>query len=118
MALVLGTSACTSSPTTSAPLASTQVEHEHYLVEASRGPCDATTCAVSATVTPKGHYHVNAEYPHRFVAEGVAVTDVSADVDPAKLVVTAKAPSSASLRLFMSVCSDEKCLIEKVPLPL
>jgi hypothetical protein len=114
----------TATATESTVAATAKVEHEHYVVVASRGPCDGPSCLMSATVTPKAPYHVNAEYPHRFVADGVAMSDASATVAPASLTVRATMPAppsttaTISLRLFMSVCSDEKCLIEKVPLTL
>lgn len=85
---------------------------------------------VIVTATPP--YHVNAEYPHRLVLEGDGLTD-DVFTDAGAFVVDGPIkghwrrrfpwPAGADSftvagRFFTSVCSDEKCIIEKVPLTL
>jgi hypothetical protein len=85
------------------------------------------TAKVLITLLPKAPFHVNAEYPHRFkVASLQGATTPSPVVarDPAKLTpsklelevpIVAGQPGVGSLEgeVALSVCTDEKCLMEK-----
>jgi hypothetical protein len=131
LALSAAASSCTSAtappaaPTATHDVAVVTVAHEHYTVRGELERCKAAPCAIRATVTPKAPFHANAEYPHRFVSDddGVLSDGAVAPIGPdgllrvsAQLQKPAGAPFQG--RLFMSVCSDEKCLIEKVPLSM
>jgi hypothetical protein len=82
--------------------------------------------AVRVVLEAKAPYHPNAEYPHKFkldpapaslgypqgVVKGMKVTDQRGVLE---LPVQAKSPGTATVSgsLSFSVCTDERCLIEK-----
>ncbi|MGC4066091.1 MAG: hypothetical protein QM784_15855 [Polyangiaceae bacterium] len=82
---------------------------------------------VKLALTAKPPFHVNAEYPHRFKVISVANGKAGADLvtrDPAKLSpsslevlvpVTAAGSGKGELvgELSFSLCTDDKCLMEK-----
>ena len=82
-----------------------------------------TSCEAQVVVTALGGYKVNAEYPHKFVAE--ASTDLAVEgtgtftVDDAgrgMMTIRYRPAKSGTLTmsgtLKLSVCTDEECKIE------
>jgi hypothetical protein len=82
---------------------------------------------VSVALSAKAPYHVNAEYPHRFKvlsAKGASVVSPTVTVDSSKLTparLTLDVPVSLTQagsgevlgEMAFSVCTSEKCLMEK-----
>jgi hypothetical protein len=85
------------------------------------------TGALVITLSPKAPFHVNAEYPHRFKVsstKGGNAPSSTVNRDPAKLkpnqleLLVPVVPSQAGGgelegELSFSVCTEEKCLMEK-----
>jgi hypothetical protein len=96
----------------------------YRLDAAPQPPCAATApCELRLVLTALGDFHVNAQYPHKFVGDvvpGIAVEGTSAlTIDGPKtgtLVVRFRAaqPGAAKLRgtFKLSVCNDDRCEIE------
>ncbi len=128
LALFCALSACSTSTTSTMARTTTTVAHEAFDVEVSAQECNSARCDIDFVVRAKAGFHVNADYPHRFVKDedkGVDVADVkaaSSTEHEKKLTATyARTASAATLirgRLFLSVCTDDRCLIEKVPISL
>jgi hypothetical protein len=88
--------------------------------------------SVAVTLTPKGGYHINAQYPYKFklsdpAPEGVtfpkailARADGSFEEKKGSFRVpfVAAKPGKVTVggTLYLSVCSDANCIIEKEPL--
>ena len=98
-----------------------------YRVDAKPlAPCSAgATCEAQLVLTALGDYHVNGDYPTKFVADATASADVTVDsqgtftLDGAKrgtLTVRFKPakPGPAQLvgTIKLSVCNDDNCEIE------
>lgn len=133
-----GAAATTSSMPTAARAAvvprGPRVEQAAYIATlAARGVYTAEGPAeVVVAVVPKPPFHINAEYPHKFTVQ------IRDGVTPAKEVVTPNAAQVTLQRLEIpvsltpvragvatvggelkfSVCTDERCLLEKQELSL
>lgn len=92
-------------------------------------PCaSGSTCEARVVLTALGDYHVNKDYPFKFVGDPAAVPvdgDGSFAVDGAKrgtltIKFRAAAPGSAKVvgNFKLSVCSDDTCEIESPKLEL
>jgi hypothetical protein len=120
--------------------ASPHADGEHFSVDAALvGACAAgSECAIAIKVTVRDEYHVNPEYPHKFIAQDSAGVEFLGK-DPAKKNTFSKAagdfvssdPKSGLLTvrfksqagsptiqgtLKLGVCSDQNCLIPSVDL--
>lgn len=122
--------AATVTPASQAVAAAGAVENPHYTAKLSvSGPCKkGETCTALVTVEAKGGYHINEKYPYRFKlsepAPGVSYPksvigreDGSFSQTRAELRVPFVAENAGEVKvggtLSFSVCSDEKCLIDK-----
>lgn len=108
--------------------AGTKAEKDEYVAEIkSGGECKANAaCTVVVTVTPKGSYHVNKEYPHKFkltdpAPDGVTyaktvLTKDDAALDEKKVTFTATfTPTKAGTvtiggKIHLGVCADTSCI--------
>lgn len=117
-------------PLGAAPQASS-VDNANYTVRFTvEGPCKkGETCTALVTVEAKGGYHINDKYPYRFkvaepAAPGVSYPKPVVGRDEgtftekkAVLRVPFVAANAGEAKvggtLSFSVCSDEKCLIDK-----
>jgi hypothetical protein len=110
-----------------APLA----EKQFYRVDAKPlAPCPVnTTCEAQLVLTALGAYHVNDEYPTKFVAdpasgvrvEGEGTFAISGEKHGTMRVrFTPTAPGAAKLvgTFKLSVCSEENCEIESPKIAL
>jgi hypothetical protein len=113
---------------------------DHFSVDAAPiGACGpGAECAIAIKVTVRDEFHVNPDYPHKFITQDVAGVEFLGK-DPAKKNVFSKAagdfvssdPKSAVLTvrfksqagsptiggtLKLGVCSDQNCLIPSVDL--
>jgi hypothetical protein len=94
---------------------------------ATCGRAAAAPCAVELRLNALGGFHVNRDYPFKFVAEpspGVAhepdpglafVDDQTAAMTVRFRAAAGEGPVRVLGTLKLSVCSDEKCVIEDVP---
>lgn len=85
------------------------------------------TAKLLITLLPKSPFHVNAEYPHRFKVgslQGATTPSTTIARDPAKLApakleievpIVASRTGMGALEgeVALSVCTDDKCLMEK-----
>lgn len=122
LALASGCARCSKSE--SAPQSAALASNAFYRVDA--GP--PTPCATSApcearfVLTALGDYHVNKDYPFKFVADpaGVPIDGTGAfTIDDARhgtLAVAFRATAAGTAKLVgqfkLSVCSDDTCEIE------
>lgn len=133
MALVLGTAACSKSK--SEPAAAAEAARKlppplasaaFYRIDAGpQTPCKSgEPCEARLVVTALGDFHVNKDYPFKFVAEaapGVTVDGTGAfaldDAKTGTLTIRYRCgqPGKAALRgvFKLSVCTDEECKIEQ-----
>lgn len=93
-------------------------------------PCArGTTCVVRLVLTALGDYHVNGDYPFKFIGDPAPAIQLDGDgtfaLDDARhgtltLTFRPNAPGSAKLvgTFKLSVCSDETCEIETPKLEL
>ena len=119
-----------------APLkpASTRVSGKNFVLDAASPGCRVDTpCAVTLRLAASGEYHVNKEYPYKFIAEAApgvqflgngdantfsrAAGDLREDSEKtATLTVRFKPSSAGEARVSgtykMSVCSAENCQVE------
>ncbi len=111
-----------------------KAETENYVAEihASGSYKAGAEGAVEVTLTTKGGYHTNAQYPYKFKAsdpapDGVTFpkpTLVRADgtfeekKGSFRVPFTAAKPGKFTIggTLYLSVCSDANCIMDKVPL--
>lgn len=119
------TSSSTAMPS-SPPLA----QKEFYRVDAGPpSPCTAgSTCEARVVLTALGDYHVNKEYPFKFVADPAAVAtegDGTIAFDGEKsatLTVKFKPTAAGTAKLVgtfkLSVCTEKNCEIETPALEL
>jgi hypothetical protein len=99
-------------------------EKAFHVDAASAGPCaHDTECAVRIHLVAEGKYHVNTEYPYRFVPRGdagVSYLGTSAfersDEKSGALAVrfkpTARGSAKVARDFKLRVCSTESCKIE------
>ncbi len=103
---------------TSSHAATKDGEHYHVDYSISAGCAVGKTCTVTYTVTGKGGFHVNTEFPttaKAYKAAGTAVTEVvgtpTAQVSKEKGVVTAQvkilAATTVAATAKFAVCSDD-----------
>jgi hypothetical protein len=103
----------------------TRVEGQHVGVDVVASSCHVgVECVVRLQLIARGSYHVNREYPHKFVAETPEARTFreSRDAfrnpgeDVTMLMVTFVPDTAGSARLSgqmkTSVCDDETCVIE------
>ncbi len=122
------------SPESAGVHAGARSDNEKYTAEIK--PTGAYTSgaqgAVDVTLTPKGGYHINAQYPYKFkvsdpAPEGVtfpkpllARADGSFEETKGAFHVPFVAAKAGKVTvggtLYLSVCSDANCIIEKEPL--
>jgi hypothetical protein len=130
-------------PATSAPAASGPAEKAEagkpplaskafYRVDSGpETPCaSGATCERTVVLTALGDYHVNKEYPFKFVGEpapalaldGNASFAIDDDAKRGTLTIrfkpTAAGPATLAGVFKLSVCSDDTCEIEKPKLEL
>ncbi len=113
--------------------ASVKLETENYLVEiAAVGPFKVgAEGTAKVTLTAKGVYHINPQYPYRFKAatppKGVSYPkpvlqradgqfEEKRAVFKLAFVATEVGNFNVGGTLHMSVCSEGSCLVEKAPL--
>lgn len=130
--LALVTAATTHTEAAAEPL-SVKLETDHYLVELTApGPFKAgVTGSAKVTLTTKGAYHINAQYPYRFKAatppSGLSYpkpvlqrADGQFEEKRAVFNVPFVASQAGNFNVggtfHMSVCSENNCLVEKAPL--
>ena len=125
---------------TQAFAASPHADGEHFSVDAALvGICSAgAECAIAIKVTVRDEFHVNPEYPHKFIAQDAAgVEFLGKDTakknvfsktagdfvtaDPKSCVLTVRLKSQAGTptitgTLKLGVCSDQNCLLPSVEL--
>lgn len=90
-----------------------------------------TPATVEAVLVAKPPYHTNAEYPHKFklgaAPPGLSYPEttvkgmqVSPERGVLRIPVQAQSPGTATVSgaLSFSVCTDERCLVEKRELAL
>ncbi|MDB4961708.1 MAG: hypothetical protein JWP01_1707 [Myxococcales bacterium] len=122
----------TAPPIPSAPRATvrTVASTKLYRIELTAPPCTATArCEARVAIHAIGGYKVNAEYPTKFVVDPKATVTIEGTgtfaADPTDKTLgsltvpfRAKAAGSANLvgQLKLSVCTDEVCEIEAVPI--
>jgi hypothetical protein len=142
MALVVGAVGCSKSEAATSRPGSTETsvaggpraETESYTVEMKAGSSYKAGAegAVEVTLTPKGSYHTNDQYPYKFKVadpppEGVTFPKPllqRADGSFEKARGTFKVPFVAAKSgkvtiagtMSLSVCSDANCIMDKVPL--
>ena len=103
---------------TSSHAATKDGEHYHVDYSVSAGCAVGKTCTVTYTVTGKGGFHVNTEFPttaKAYKSGGTAVTEVvgtpTAQVSKEKGVVTAQvkilAATTVAATAKFAVCSDD-----------
>ena len=114
---------------------STKIEAESYLVEISTGsPSRAgATGSVRVSLTAKGGFHINDQYPYRFRAsppvDGVSYpkpvlerVDGQFEEKTAVFVLPFVASHAGQFSvggvLNLSVCSPTSCIVQKAPLAL
>lgn len=119
-----------SAPSSDAVASASQVENPHYTARltAPSGCKKGETCTALVTVEAKGGYHINEKYPYRFkLAEAgpgisypkavIGREDGTFSETKAELRVPFVAENAGEAKvggtLSFSVCSDEKCLIDK-----
>jgi len=115
---------------------------EHYTVEAAlAAPCSAgAECSIAIAIKAQGEFHVNPEFPHKFIAQDTAGVEFLGK-DPAKKNVFGKVagdlvigePKSAVLTvrfksqagtpvikgtLKIGVCSEKDCQLPQVELAI
>jgi hypothetical protein len=111
-----------------------KAESDNYIAEmkAGGGYKAGAEGAVEVTLTPKGSYHTNAQYPYKFKvadppADGVSYPKpVLARADgnfeekrgsfKVPFVVAKAGKATVGGTLFLSVCSDANCIMDKVAL--
>lgn len=120
--------------------AQTHVTGKNFALDVASPGCRAdTTCAVTLRLTTAGDYHVNKEYPYKFIATATpgidylgsgTVTQFSREQGDFKeegekaatLTVRFKAKSAGTANVSgtykMSVCSAENCQVEQQPVTL
>ncbi|HKY39388.1 MAG TPA: hypothetical protein VJN18_25795 [Polyangiaceae bacterium] len=113
--------------------ASVKLETENYLVEiAAAGPFKVgVEGSAKVTLTTKGVYHINAQYPYRFKAaappNGLSYpkpvlqrADGQFEEKRAVFNLAFVASQAGKFNVggvfHMSVCSSDSCLVEKAPL--
>ena len=142
MACVVSVSACSRSEAAqsrravaeTAHVASDRVEAEQYVAEIKlEGAYKAGAAGtVVVTLTSRGGYHTNSEYPYKFQLADPPPEGVSYPKPVLQRVdgifeehrATFRAPFVASRsglakiggKLFMSLCSEANCIIDRVPL--
>jgi hypothetical protein len=96
---------------------------------APAGPCArGASCALTIRLEALGGFHINKDYPHKFVPDpegGIVLEDPgrlrSDDQQSGTLTIRFKAdagparPIRVAGKLRFSVCSEESCRIEAVP---
>ncbi len=118
----------------STTVSATRAETENYVAEikATGSYKAGAEGAVEVTLTPKGGYHTNAQYPYKFKAADPAPEGVSFPKPVLQRAdgsfeekrgffkvpfVAAKAgKATIGGTLSLSVCSDANCIMDKVPL--
>lgn len=111
-----------------------RTETENFIAEmTATGPYTAgAEGRVEVTLTPKGAYHTNPQYPYKFklvdpAPAGVTFpkpilqrADGTFEEKRARFKVPFVAAKAGSVKvagtLFMSVCSEANCVMDKVPL--
>lgn len=134
VATVTTAAAASDAPATdSAFPASVRLETENYLVEiAAAGPFKAgVEGSARVTLTTKGVYHINAQYPYRFKAaappSGLSYPkpvlqradgqfEEKRAVFNLAFVASQAGKFNVGGTFHMSVCSSGSCLVEKAPL--
>jgi hypothetical protein len=135
--MVVAAVAAVAVPAAAAPPASARVEQPQFVV-ALAGPTEARAggaAALEVTVTARGGYHLNKDYPSSFrvAADGEGVTYPSPKVDKFALEACTAAPGeSCAARaqvpfvaarpgaqrvggtLAFCVCNADECLIQKI----
>jgi len=128
-------SRATPSPAPSAAVqAGARTDNDKYTAEiqANGAYKSGAEGAVDVVLTPKGGYHINAQYPYKFklsdpAPEGVtfpkailARADGSFEEKKGSFRVPFVAAKAGKVTvagtLYLSVCSDANCIIEKEPL--
>lgn len=122
------------SPESTQGVATAKSETENYIAEIkTTGSYKAgAEGTVEVTLTPKGGYHTNAQYPYKFKLNDPAPEGVSypkpilqrADGSFEEKKGSFKVPFTAAKAgnvtiagvLSLSVCSDANCIMDKVPL--
>jgi hypothetical protein len=110
-------------PKPSAPV-SKQIAGANYILDVSApGNCKAqASCTMTLKLQAQNPFHINKDYPYKFVADASPGLDVSKgdfrrESDLAGVMTVAFTSQSAGNAKVagtykMSVCSDDKCLIE------
>lgn len=112
---------------TGAPLAA----KPFYRVDrAPQAACTSgASCEAALVLTALGNYHVNKDYPFKFVADPAMATQVDGqgtfafgDAKHGTMTITFRPPAPGTTKLVgtfkLSVCSDENCEIETPKLEL
>lgn len=129
-----------SAPSTDAAPGAARVEGKNFVVTAEAAPCAAgQECTMTVRLASGGGYHVNKQYPYKFVAtEAPGITflgkpDASTfsresgdfreeNETTAAMSVRFKPASKGVANVAgtfkMSVCSDENCQVEQTPIAL
>ncbi len=127
------TTASSAPASESAYPASTKLETANYLVEiTAAGPVKVgAEGTAKVTLTTKGEYHINAQYPYRFkaAAAGAGLTypkpvlqradgqfEEKRAIFTLPFVVSQAGRFTVGGTFHMSVCSASSCLVEKAPL--
>jgi hypothetical protein len=131
-----GSAAETAPDTRPAPPAGPRIDTDHYTVEMKLlGDCASTKeCSAEITLSTKGDYKVNDQYPHKFKAadpppEGVTFPkpllrkeDGSFEKKRGSFklpfVVARAGKAKIGGVLSLSVCSEQSCLMEKQPVEI
>jgi hypothetical protein len=116
-------------PTTVAKVAQSSYDEAAFALQMVAGnPIKSgETGELTVTLTSKPPFHVNAEYPHRFKvaktkggnAPKATISSDSARLKPTKLELSVPVvseqvgPGELEGEFSFSVCTDEKCLMEK-----
>jgi len=125
------TSARAPGPSAPSPSAPPLASKAFYRVDAAPlAPCTAgTTCEARLILTALGAYHVNQDYPVKFIAEpapalpldGAAaftVDDAKHGILTVRFKPTTAGPATLAGVFKLSVCSDDTCEIERPKIEL